>query len=88
MKNPLSSGLLDYLHSLDPMIVFLIIIIAVTEKFVVGTVYSRLKIGIAGLNPTQGEGIRLQFFYYIVLGRQVQVQVQYRYPRSEILQNV
>jgi len=36
MKNPISSGLLDYLQSLDPMIVFLIviiIIIAVTEKF-------------------------------------------------------
>ena len=65
IKNPISSGLLDYLKTLDPMIVFIvviIIIIAVTEEFVLWTVYSRLNIGIAGLNPSQGVGIRSRFF--------------------------
>jgi hypothetical protein len=72
MTNHISSGLLDYFPALDPMIVFIIVIvivIAATEKFVVRTVNSSFKIGIAGLNPTQGVGTRLHVFEYIVLGR-------------------
>ena len=73
MKYPIPSGLLaEYLQTLDPMIMFITLssLSSQWQKFVVCTVHSRLKNGIACLNPTKGMGIRLHFFCLsIVLGR-------------------
>jgi hypothetical protein len=49
---PSDAGLSNFLVLMTTFII--IIIIAVTAQFVVWTVYSRSKVGIAGLNPAQG----------------------------------
>ena len=58
------------------MIAFIIIIIiAVTERFVVWTSYIRSKNGSCGLTPTQGMDMRLIFsacsLFLVVLGREM-----------------